>query len=283
MTKENLIKISDSFFVEPQSQQALTEKGLTSMDAVFSFDQGQKLDKKELADHRTRIQFEAGSPPVTLFLKRYDNPPIWTQLKNWLSQHRRVSFGDCDCLAAETLAAKGINTPKTIAKGRQWSGLFEKRSFSITRRIPGRSLEEKLPDFFENPQTPENQKLKRNFIDQLAQFIRKFHQSGYRHRDLYLCHIFHDDSDNFHLIDLARAFKPIILSKRYRLKDIAQLYYSTPGRHFSKTDRLRFYLSYTGCDELSWKDKLFISRVKAKAKKMAKHDAKRGKTAPFMR
>ncbi len=281
MTKENLIKISDSFFVEPQFQQALAEKGLTSTDAVFSFDQGQYLDKKELASYRTRIRFETGSPPVTLFLKRYDNPPVLTQLKNWLSQRRRVSFGNCDCLAAENLAAKGINTPKTIAKGWQWSGLFEKRSFSITRKIPGQSLEEKLPDFFGAPQTPENQKLKRTFIDQLAQFIKKFHQSDYRHRDLYLCHIFHDDSD-FYLIDLARAFRPIIFSKRYRLKDIAQLYYSTPRRHFSKTDRLRFYLSYTGCDKLGWKDKFFISAVKAKVKKMAKHDAKRGKPAPFM-
>ena len=273
--KTNLIKISDSFFVEPLFQQHLAEIGMTSMDAVFSFDRGQTLDKKELAGYRTRIQFEAGSPPVTLFLKRYDNPPVLTQLKNWLCHRVRISFGDCDCLAAENLEAKGINTPKTIAKGRQWSRLFEKRSFSITKKIPGHSLEEKLPDYFEN------RKLKNNFIDQLAQFIKKFHQSGYRHRDLYLCHIFHDDSD-FYLIDLARAFKPIVFSKRYRVKDIAQLYYSAPGRYFSKADRLRFYLAYAGCDKLRWKDKLFISAVKAKANKMAKHDAKRGKAVPFM-
>ena len=280
MSKEKPVKISDSFFVDADYQQTFADMGLTSIEAIFAFERGQTLSKKELSHHRTRIRFETDSPPVVLFLKRYDRPPLLTQLRNWLTQRRRISFGYCDCKAAEKLSKAGINTPKTIAKGQQWDGLFEKRSFSITEKINGQSLEKKLPDCFENTQTPENRKLKRTFIEQLAQFIRKFHETGYRHRDLYFSHIFYDGR-NFYLIDLARAFKPVLLTKRFRVKDIAQLYYSAPAGSFYRTDRIRFYHCYTGRDKLSLKDKIFISRIKRKAKKMAKHDTKRGKTVPF--
>ena len=85
----------------------------------------------------------------------------------------------------------------------------------------------------------------------------------------------------FYLIDLARVFKPALLAERFRIKDIAQVYDSAPGRYFSKTDRLRFYLAYVGRDKLTRKDKVFISKVKNKAKRMAKHDIKHGRSVPF--
>ncbi|MHC4105705.1 MAG: lipopolysaccharide kinase InaA family protein, partial [Planctomycetota bacterium] len=125
-------------------------------------------------------------------------------------------------------------------------------------------------------------KLRRNFIAQLASFIRKFHDTDYRHRDLYLSHIFYSDSGIFYLIDLARAFKPIIRGRRFRIKDIAQLYYSAPAMYFSRTDRLRFYLNYIGFeDKLTSKDKTFIHRVIKKARRMARHDIKHGREVPF--
>ena len=116
----------------------------------------------------------------------------------------------------------------------------------------------------------------------LAAFVRKFHETNYRHRDLYFAHIFLDNAANFHLIDLARAFKPNLLSRRFQVKDIAQLYYSAPGKYFSKTDRLRFYLAYTGRTRLSGKDKAFIRNVINKAKRMARHDIKHGRVVPYL-
>ena len=83
--------------------------------------------------------------------------------------------------------------PKTVAYGEQWGRLFEKRSFIITERIPAaESLEKKLPDCFNKPATAENLKLRRNFITQLAGFVKRFHETGYRHRDLYFSHIFYN-------------------------------------------------------------------------------------------
>jgi heptose I phosphotransferase len=152
----------------------------------------------------------------------------------------------------------------------------------MTEKIPdAESLERKLPDCFGLSNTAENLKLRREFIHKLAQFTRKFHQTGLRHRDLYFSHIFHSRDGSFYLIDLQRVFKPVILARRFRIKDIAQLYYSAPGRHFSSTDRLRFYLSYSGKKTLDHSDKTFIRNVTKKTKQIARHDTRHGRAVPF--
>ena len=272
----------ESFFCDEDYKTGLGELGLTSIDAVFSFSAALNLTKDNLPRHRSRLRFEINSPPATLFLKRYDSPPISVQLRNWLSARRRISCGLFDFEPIIKLTAAGINTPKTISYGEQRGIFFEKRSFIITEKIPdAESLERRLPDCFNAPTTIENLKLRRNFIAQLAAFVEKFHETKYRHRDLYLSHIFYGDNGRFYLIDLSRTFKPGLFAERFRIKDIAQFYYSAQGRYFSKTDRLRFYLGYTGHSRLTAKDKVFIRKVINKTRRMARHDIKRSRAVPF--
>ena len=283
MREQEFIEISKSCFIDSDYKGAFDELGLTSIDEVFSFSAGRDLHKSNLAAYRSRVEFELNKPAVTVFLKRYDGPPVLVQLKNWFSAHKRISFGVLGFRSAMELDTAGINTPKTLFYGEQWGALFEKRSFIITEEIAhSESLERKLPDCFKGPTTLEKLKLRRNFISRLAGFIRRFHDTNYRHRDLYLSHIFYSSDSVFYLIDLARAFKPVFLCRRFQIKDIAQLYYSAPGRYFSRTDRLRFYLCYTGGKGgLSRKDKAFIRRVISKARRMARHDIKHGREVPF--
>jgi len=283
MNEKKFIKISEAFFVAPEFKDALSEIGLNSIDDVFSFDGGTSLAKPELAKHRSRFQIEINSPETTLFLKRYNRPRPLTQIRNWLNHGiRRASMSSFDSIPAENLKEAGINTPKTIAAGEQWGMFFEKRSFIITEKIPGsKSLEQRLPDCFEQPATRENLKQRKEFITQLVRFVRKFHATKYRHKDLYLCHIFQNENGEFSLIDLARAFKPGLFGERFRIKDISQLYYSAPAKNFSKMDRLRFYLTYSGHSRLTKKDKIIISKIKKRAKRMGRHDIKHGRNIPF--
>ncbi len=279
---------AESFFVNPDYKTALAKLGLTSLDAVFSFNDAESLTKSNLAPFRTRLQFEIdsleSSAPTTVFLKRYDSPPILVQLKNWLAHHSRRSCASCELEPTNELPAVGVNTAKVVSYGEQWGLFLEKKSFIITEKIPdAEALERKLPDCFGAPPTPENLKLRRNFIAQLAKFIKKFHDTNYRHRDLYFSHIFYSNSGDFYLIDLARAFKPLILHTRFLIKDIAQLHYSAPAAYFSNTDRLRFYLAYTAQSKLRSQDKAFIRKVVTRAKRMASHDRKHGRTVPFAR
>ncbi len=286
MTHQRFVEASDSFFCDPAYESALDKVGLTSIDTVFSFDSAKNLGKENLARFRSRGQFEMDTPEpsrsTTAFLKRYDRPPVSVQLRNWLCARRRTSCGSLEFASASWLKAFGIDTPKAVCYGEQWAGLFEKRSFIITEKIRNaESLERRLPDYFSGQAASTNLKLRRDFITRLAVFVRKFHETGYRHRDLYFAHIFCSDDGRFYLIDLARAFRPILLGRRFRIKDIAQLHYSAAGRSFSNTDRLRFYLRYSTRDRLSRRDKVFLRKVLRKAKRMARHDIKHGREVPF--
>ena len=282
MDSSKFTKASEGFFVDADFVEAFHKKGLTSTDAVFNFSGGEKLSKSNLAKHRSRIQFDLDEAGVTLFLKRYERPSVVSQLKNWSSHHQRASTASFDRTPARQLLQAGIKTPKIVAYGEEWGQVFEKRSFIITQKIPnGQSLEKKLPDFFYNSGPAENVQNKRKFINDLADFVRRFHETGFRHRDLYFAHIFLTIREEFFLIDLQRAFKPVLFKERFRVKDIAQLYYSAPGQYFSRSDRLRFYLRYAGVDKLKFRDKFFFKRVKARAWRMADHDIKNGRPVPF--
>ncbi len=282
-TRQNFIKVSESVFIDSEYIPALSNIGLDSIDKIFTFEAAKNLNKKNLASFRSRLEFAVNSPrKTTFYLKRYDNPPIGIQLKTWLAGRARKSLGFMEYETSQFLREAGINTPKTIAYGRQWGSLFEKRSFFITEKIPdAEALERKLPDCFEGKISPENIKLRRIFISGLANFIKKFHETNYRHRDLYMSHIFYNKHEGFYLIDLARAFRPLLLSRRFQIKDIAQLYYSAPGKYFSRTDRLRFFLKYTNHKKLNQDDIIFIRKVMKKVHQMAQHDKKHGRKAPF--
>ncbi len=286
MPKRELTEIAKSFFMDADYQTALAGLGLTSVEAVFSFDAAENLAKKNLARFRSRLQFEIDSPgssqPARLFLKRYDSPPVLLQLRNWLAARGRKSCGLLEYASISELTAAGIGTPKPVGCGEQWGILFERRSFIITEEIPdAEALERKLPDCFNGPATTESLRPRRDFIARLARFIKRFHQTGYRHRDLYFSHIFHSNDGRFFLIDLARAFKPLVLSRRFQIKDLAQVYYSAPSRHFSPTDRLRFYVGYTGRSRLAHNDKVFIRKVMSRAERMARHNLRHGREVPF--
>jgi heptose I phosphotransferase len=228
------------------------------------------------------MKFQIGTPPKNIFLKRYEHPPLPVQLDKWLCNHGPITCGLFEVKAAKILNAAGISTAKIIAYGRQTNLIFENRSFVITEQVPdGKSLEQKLPHYFDSPAAGKNLTARRHFIEKLARFTKNFHDTGFRHRDLYLCHIFCDTRERFTLIDLARAFQPWLLGQKFLIKDIAQLYYSAPAKYFSRTDRLRFYKSYSGRKKTTASDKTFIRQVIRKADAMARHDRKHGRVVPF--
>lgn len=282
MLTGKLLKPKDWFYVNTEYEDVLRELGLCSLESVFEYKGGEELAKANLPGYRNRLEITPPSGNYKLFLKRFVNPPLNAQLKNWLSHKRRISMAAGELKPAVELQEKNSAVPEVVAFGQKWKEIFEEKSFIITREVPGSvSLETALPEcFYQKDLTSKTEKDK--FIKDLADVINEFHNSGFRHRDLYLAHIFYNNDENvFTLIDLARCFKPLLLKKRYLIKDIAQLYYSAPYGTISKSDRLRFYLQYTGKKKLSFIDKRFISKVKRKAEKMARHDEKRDKNPPF--
>jgi len=274
-------ELTPGFFVDPDYISALMDLELTTLDSVFAFNDCQDVNAKGLAPHRSRTCFKLTANGPNIYLKRYQNTPKMRQIANWIDHRCRRCTSVYDGHLTDDLDDAGISVPHTIAYGYQWNGLFEKRSFIMIREIPDAvSLEEKLPacmtDF-----SPSAARLRRRFIRKVADFVRQFHRTGCRHRDLYLCHLFLDKDNTLHLIDLHRVFEPVLLAERFRMKDIAQLYYSSPGSVISRADRLRFYLQYRQKNKLTRLDKYFISQVKRKARQIALRDLKKGKAVPF--
>jgi len=282
MTIREFIKIGDGILVSALYKSEFERLNLLDFDGVFEFSGGENLGKSNLADYRERIKFRAESPVKNLFLKRYSRAPLKIQFKNFFAHRKLMSCACAEYSPARELKRAGVNTFVTVASGEERRWLLEKRSFIITEEIAeAESLERRLPDYVTKPVSVEDLQQKRRFLASLAGFIVRFHETGYRHRDLYFSHIFYDTNGHFHLIDLARAFKPLLYSERYRIKDLAQLFYSAPASCFSSTDRLRFYLALTGHNKLTDKDKHIIGKIIVRAKRMARHDRKHGREVPY--
>lgn len=65
-------------------------------------------------------------------------------------------------------------------------------------------------------------------VDRLAPWVRRLHDLGFQHRDLYAGHLFlaDDFASDPALIDVARVRKKSRVSRRARIKDLAALCYS---------------------------------------------------------
>lgn len=273
-------------WMAPGFRETLAQQGLTSLEAVFACEVGRDLAKPNLSRFRRRLQLEVqprgATHSIRVFLKRYDRPPLMAQMRNWLLHHRRRSFARTEGETIAQLAASDISTPHVVALGEQWGLLFERRSFLMTAEIPdSEALERRWPPCFDDAAAQAGRAACRVFLRKLGAFIRRFHDTGFRHRDLYLSHIFCSRAGTFSLIDLARASRPI-RQRRFQIKDIAQLHFSAPASRVSRADRLRFYLAYAGRRRLLPQDKAFLSQVARKAARMARHSAKHGARIPFL-
>ncbi|MBN1124493.1 MAG: hypothetical protein JXA82_05755 [Sedimentisphaerales bacterium] len=282
MSESPYIQLMEGFFCHTSYSETLRQIGLDTIDAIFAFDKGEDLHKSNLADFRTRCRFQLPNTDTIAYLKRYDKPPKAFQIRNWISHRTRAATAIFDHVPTIALAQSGILTPRTIAYGWQWDGLFEKRSFILSEALTdAEALERKLPNCFEGLSPTASVAKRREFLYALAEWTRQFHETGYRHRDFYLAHIFYSQAGQFYLIDLQRAFRPKFMKERFRVKDIAQLHYSASGQTFSCTDRLRFYRRYAGMTKLGAKDRRFLKKVRAKAWRMADHDIRHGRQVPF--
>ncbi len=101
---------------------------------------------------------------------------------------------------------------------------------------------------------------KHQLIRCLAFNTGKMHAMGINHRDCYLCHFLIDRSGSelkLRVIDLHRAQHRSKVPARYRIKDLAGLYFSSMGcKWLTDRDRKLFVLLYSrftgSCDRSLW-------------------------------
>ena len=94
-------------------------------------------------------------------------------------------------------------------------------------------------------------KLRKDLIRAVAESAGEMHRGGINHRDCYICHYLtpkneEDFGKKVYVIDLHRAQMRRKVPKRYLVKDLAGLCFSSFDTRLSKREALRFIRIYSG-------------------------------------
>lgn len=221
----------------------LKAHGLTSLDALFSVRGGQHLSKPGLAPWRERLRVESTdeSGARVLYLKRFTDPPRSARRDARRCGARSVAGVEWRWL--HELAAIGVPTARPVAFGEEFRGSRERRSAVLMAAAPGVSLERRVTSAMGHDE-------RERLLAATARLVGRLHGAGIVHRDLYLSHmLWHADERRadggaLTLIDLQRVCRPAWRLRRWVIKDLAALSYSTPAEVVSRSARLRWLIRY---------------------------------------
>ena len=276
--------MNETFDITPGYESWLSGHGLRCLDDAFAFSDGERLDKPGLESWRQRWRIavtDERGVAHRMYLKRFDRPPLGRQLARWRGGHLGRSTAGVEWQNARALAEAGIAAAGPIAFGQRMAGPWEIRSFILLREVVGTSLERWVPTHLPALRDDHDSRGRRARCDRLARFVARFHRAGFVHRDLYLSHVFitldeepaatgTEGSERFSLIDLQRVFRPRWRRRRWVVKDLAALNYSTPIDRVARSERLRFLCRYVRvCDRFGSARRL-AREVGAKTARMAR-------------
>ena len=165
-----------------------------------------------------------------------------------------------------------ISTMEIAGFGERGWNPAKKQSFIITHEIKDTLSLDVIAEQWKTDK-PSFQK-KRALIYQLADTVKKFHANGLNHRDCYLCHFRKHPDGTLYVMDLHRAQIRKKTPKRWLMKDLAALYFSTMDFLFTKKDRLRFIKRYEDSTLRGAFSKDFWCRVEKQAQRLYKRDFK---------
>ncbi len=279
LQEEELYERINGSVVNMRLKGFLQEANLLGREALFGFERGSKLIKAGIG-RRERMRFEIvhDNQRKWFYLKRVRYPKLKNQIDRILCGTVRHSSCWHERYMIKQLSLARIPTPVIVAYSEKMFFCFERASALITEGIIGQSLEKFVPKVFHRGANREELLQRRRWIRQLAELIGRFHKSGFCHRDLYLSHIFigfrNDGEPVFYLIDLARCFKPYLRKRRWVIKDLSALNYSSPARIISNTDRMRFLRAYLDVPKIDKKNKKLIYDIIKKTKRIERHNRK---------
>lgn len=182
------------------------------------------------------------------FLKKHEGVGFKEIIKNLIQLRLPVISAKNEWLSLIKLAEIGLNAPLVMAYGERGRNPARKQSFVLMREIESPlSLEQLTQSWAAPSQTPcfvDKQAL----IAEVARITKNLHQHGINHRDLYICHFLLDQnwdrSLKLFLIDLHRAQIRTQIKRRWQIKDLAALYFSSLDIGLTQRDFLRFMCKY---------------------------------------
>jgi heptose I phosphotransferase len=197
-------------------------------------------------------------------------------LKNLLQGKLPVLGAGNEREAIRRLEQLGVTTMKVAGFGRRGWNPARRQSFLITEELDNAvSLETVCRDWV---QAPPSVVRKRAFLNKIAAVTRTLHENGINHRDLYICHFLLDrasvvqdpDWPRLYLIDLHRAQIRRRTPRRWAVKDVSGLYFSSLDIGLTRRDLFRFMKIYRGrpLREILQNEKTFWHDVSRRAIKL---------------
>jgi len=271
------------------SEAGLTDPGLlleTATPAAALPGSWECLSKPGLGGRERWRWSPAGADAVVYYVKRYRRTPLREQLDRALRQTPRHSRAWWEFRQSEELTRQFVPVVRALAVAEETSGPLERRSAVVFEGLAGDAFDRVWLRLVAVDAPVTRGLARHDLIRRLARFVSAFHQTGYCHRDLYLCHVFSDlDPDGgrpprFTLIDLARTHRPRLRRTRWLIKDLAQLDSSARQIGASRGDRLRFLKAYLSLEahspRLRWYARRIVRKSDTILHRLARHAARGG-------
>jgi heptose I phosphotransferase len=213
----------------------------------------------------------------------------WKEIAKNLCQFRLpVLDAQNEWRAIQHLQRLGVETLPLVGYGKRGWNPARLQSFVITEALDHTvSLENFCRDW---PTSPPSYGVKRALITKVAKISRTLHENGMNHRDLYICHFLMDISQGLgkidpqdlklFLIDLHRMQIRRRIPWRWRVKDIASLYFSSMDIGLTGRDLLRFVWIYGNkpLKESLRRDKAFWWQVRKRGHRLYREFMRKNRT-----
>lgn len=279
-------------WIAPEWQEPLAAAGLTNLAPLVADDGTPRLSGDWLAlskpglRGRQRWRWNLG-PPIgrILYVKRYFSTPLHEQLDRIRRQHIRHGRAWWEYQISQQLAEAQIPAVRVIGVIEEMRGALERRSAVLFEQVAGEPFDRAWERLVCGAAPVTRGRPRFALTIRLARLICAFHQTGYCHRDLYLCHVFAEidprgvEPQRFALIDLARAHRPLLRRARWLLKDLSQLDASARQIGASCTDRVRFLIAYLGLEPGAARTRWYARRIVCRSNRILRRIERRSRRA----
>lgn len=250
-------------FINENYYSALHEAGIDTFEALFSH----QTDGQNITDnpgrHVDTFSLGSGNATSVFYIKKHTPRKRQNTSKSRKEIYNAAREEWRNHLICQRFE---VNVPVPVAWGYKSD---YSASIMITSEIHnGVSLETVL---HESRLTPE---LKEECINQIAFMARALHSRNFFHKDFYAGHIFiqqENGSVKFYLLDLQRLKKHMLSPKRWCVKDLAQLQFTTRFRAITLKDRIDFLHCYLQCSKLDKSGRALFRAIQKKTQKIENH------------
>lgn len=203
-----------------------------------------------------RLVVERDGQRLSVYLKRHYRLPRWAGWLASLWPGKGWSPAWQECRHLQWARQHGLPVPLPVAAGEFVGPWGKMQSFLAIEELADMlPLHQAIPRAARMLHPADFQAWKNGLVHELARLARELHQRRHFHSDLYLCHFFIRRDElwpaaawrgKVHLIDLHRLAHHRVASFIWRVKDLAQLLFSSNLEGVEARDRLRFWRAYLG-------------------------------------